>query len=146
MARKESKVTMYFVDTNIFVRFFTNDNQKKAQRCRQLFLKAKNNQLKLATTTSVIAEVVYVLSSRYIYKQTPTEIVNRLYPLLSLPNLQIDNKPVLIRALQLYKVNSINFTDALILADMENNSLTDLYSYDHDFNRTRGYQVIRHEP
>ena len=53
-----------FVDTNIFIRFITKDDPVKAQKCYLLFQEAKNNKILLTTTKSILAEVVYILSSK----------------------------------------------------------------------------------
>ena len=79
---------MRFVDTNVFVRYLTFDDEDKFADCQSLFLLVENGQETLTTCESVIAEVVYVLSSsRTGYAMPRDEIVTRFIPVLSLTGL-----------------------------------------------------------
>jgi predicted nucleic acid-binding protein len=49
-----------------------------------------------------------------------------------------------LRALDLYAAHSIDFEDALIVAQMERQRITDIYSYDQDFGSVAG--ITRLEP
>ncbi len=55
---------MEFVDTNIFIRYLTKDDPREAQACFELFQKAQRRGVQLTTSEAIIAEVVYVLSSK----------------------------------------------------------------------------------
>lgn len=55
---------MQFIDANVFIRHLTRDDPEKAQACFELFQKAGQREITLTTSESVIAEVVYVLSSK----------------------------------------------------------------------------------
>jgi predicted nucleic acid-binding protein len=48
---------MHFVDTNIFIRYFTRDDPDKAKACFELFKRASTNEIILTTTEAVISEV-----------------------------------------------------------------------------------------
>ena len=135
---------MQFIDTNIFIRHFTRDDPEKAQACLELFQKAKQGQITLTTSESVVAEVVYILSSKQLYHLSREKIRSLLYPLLSLPGLKLPQRKIYLRALDLYATYSIDFEDALIVAQMERQGITALYSYDRDFERVPG--VTRLEP
>ena len=54
-----------FLDTNIFLRYLTNDDPEKADRVEQLLRKAASGKIVLVTTELVIAEIVWVLESYY---------------------------------------------------------------------------------
>ncbi len=136
---------MQFVDTNIFLRHLTGDDPGKAKACLELFQKAQSGQITLTTSEIVIAEVVYVLSSTQAgYGLPPTEIRQRLYPLLLLPGLKLIHRKTYLRALDLYASHPIDFDDALIAAQMERQKVAELYSYDRHFDRLP--QLTRLEP
>ncbi|MDZ4854875.1 MAG: hypothetical protein SGJ26_08480 [Nitrospirota bacterium] len=46
-----------FADTNVFLRFLTNDAPAKAKRAKTLFRDALRGKIKLATSPLVIAEI-----------------------------------------------------------------------------------------
>lgn len=135
---------MTFVDTNIFVRYLTQDDPVKAQACYELFKQAAANQIDLMTTEAVIAEIVYILASKRLYNLARGEIRARLYPLLSVEGLRLDDRNIYLRALDVYATYSIDFEDALIVARMAQQDLVDLYSYDRDFDQIP--KISRREP
>jgi predicted nucleic acid-binding protein len=135
---------MPFVDTNIFLRYLTRDDPDKAQACFELFKHAEANQITLTATETVIAEVVYVLSSKRTYNLPRDQIRARLYPLLTVQGLRLPQRRTVLRALDLYVTYPIDFEDALIVAHMERQTVRDLYSYDRDFDQVPG--VNRQEP
>lgn len=126
---------MRFVDTNIFLRYLTNDEPFKAQQCFQLFQQAGRQECLLTTSEAVIAEVVYMLSSRQVYNLTHKEVANRLLPLLHIPGLKLPYRGIVLRAVELYGTYPIDFEDCLSIAHMEKQKLTDIYSYDQDFDQ-----------
>ena len=125
----------YFVDTNIFLRHLTGDDPGKARACLALFQRAQRKEIALTTAESVIAEVVYVLSSKQLYNVARQDIRALLYPLLTLPGLRLTYRKSYLRALDLYATHSLDFADALIIAQMERQQIADVYSYDRDFDR-----------
>jgi len=126
---------MQFVDTNIFLRHLTGDDPLKAQACFALFKKAQQNQIQITTSETVIAEIIYILSSKTLYNLAREQIRARLEPLLSLPGLKLPHRQTYLRALELYVSYSIDFEDALSCAHMEREALKEIYSYDRDFDK-----------
>lgn len=135
---------MQFVDTNIVLRYLTQDDPEKAERCRHLFEQAQKGEIELTTSESVIAEVVYVLSSKQLYGVSRPDIHDRLYAILSLQGLKLSYKRTYFRALKLYRNHSIDFEDAMTVAFMERQGIEELYSYDRDFDKIE--TVSRTEP
>lgn len=134
-----------FVDTNIFLRHLTNDDHVKAQACLRLFQHAKKNEVTLVTSEAVITEVVYLLSSKRVYNLPRTEIRAKLYPLLSLAGLKLAFRKSYLRALDLYtNLSALDFEDALTVAHMERRQLTEILSYDTDFDQIPS--IVRREP
>lgn len=136
---------MRFVDTNVYVRFFTQDDPAKAAASYALFQRVADGQETLLTSEVIVAEVVYVLSGRAGYNLRRHEIAGRLWPVLSLPGLKLPHKRACLRALELYVAHPrLDFEDALALAHMERAKLSEVVSYDTDFDGLPG--VRRDEP
>lgn len=136
---------MRFLDTNIIVRYLTKDDEAKAAACLELFQRAAKGTEDLTTCEAVITEVGYVLSSRALYGLDHEEIRVRLSPILTLKGLALPQKPLYLRALDLYATHpSLDYEDALGVAHMEQQGLSELYSYDGHFDRIPG--VRRVEP
>lgn len=135
---------MDFVDTNIFLRYLTQDQPAAAQKCFELFQRVERKELQLATSESVLAEVVYVLSSPRLYNQPRGNVRTLLLPLVHLTGLKVPNRRVILRALELYATTSLDFEDALSVAHMERRKLDTILSYDRHFDHIAG--IRRKEP
>ncbi|MCL5256934.1 MAG: PIN domain-containing protein [Chloroflexi bacterium] len=136
---------MRFLDTNIILRYLTRDDEEKAAACFQLFQRLKNGEEEAMVSEAVITEVAYVLSARAHYGLSPEEIRVRLVPILSLRGLKLRQKRLYLRALDIYSSHPfLDFEDALSAAYMEANGITEILSYDTDFDRVAGLE--RREP
>lgn len=131
-----------FVDTNIFLRYLTKDDPEKAPACFELFKQAQQDKVRLITSESVVAEIVYMLSSKNVYHLPRQEIKNRLLPLLSLQSLKLEHRDTILRALDLYENYKVDFEDCLSVAHMERQELEEIYSYDRDFDQVKTVQRI----
>ena len=99
-----------FVDTNVFLRFLTNDDPAKAKRAETLFRDALRGKIRLATSLLVIAEIIWTLES--FYKLEKPDIAAKVEKILNTPNLDCPEAPLLFMALDLYVHANIDFIDA----------------------------------
>lgn len=135
---------MRFLDTNVILRYLTRDDELKAQSCYQLFVRASRGEEILITCEAIIAEVVYVLSSRRAgYHLNRREIAARLFPILSLRGLRLPQKQLYFNALNIYASSpALDFEDALAIAHMQYQGITEIISYDSDFNNVIDIQRL----
>jgi predicted nucleic acid-binding protein len=132
-----------FVDTNIFIRYLTRDDQQKYRECLHLFQRAEKNLIALTTSAEIICEVVFVLSSRF-YQLPRPAIQTTLSKLLGLPGFRLSERSIYLRALSLYATHTIDYEDCMSVARMEQQNIQAIYSYDRDFDRFES--VHRREP
>lgn len=135
---------MDFLDTNVILRYLTRDDPVKAERCFELFQRVKRKEIKLTTSETVLAEVVYVLSSRSVYNQAREQVRNLLLPIVSLSGVLVLHRRSFLRALELFAVTNMDFEDCLSLAHMERLKIKTIVSYDRDFDRVN--TIERREP
>lgn len=136
---------MKFLDTNIFLRYLTQDDPIKSAACFALFRDVRDGNADATTCEAVISEIVYVLASRVSYNLPRVDIQARLAPVLSLSGLKLPHRGTYLRALDLYVTHSaLDFEDALCVAHMERAGITEIESYDRDFDRVPG--ITRLEP
>jgi predicted nucleic-acid-binding protein len=132
-----------FVDTNLFIRFLTNDDPAKADQVGKLLDDAAAGLVKLVTTEMVIAEIVWVLESSYSLKNV--EIAPLIRGILATSGLDVINAPQVARAIELYESENIDFIDGYIAAIMERHGISELYSFDRKhISRIKG--IIRKDP
>lgn len=137
---------MKFLDTNVIIRFLTRDDEEKAGACYQLLQRANYGTETLLICEAIITEVVYVLSSRRApYQLTHEEIRSRLAPIIAIRGLRLPQKHLYINALNIYAEHrNLDFEDALAIAHMRHQSISEIISYDRDYDRVPGIQ--RSEP
>jgi predicted nucleic acid-binding protein len=123
------------VDANIFVRLLTGDDPDKAARCLALFERARIGEVSLVTSEAIVAEVAYVLTSPRSYRIPRATVATALLPLLADPGLQVDNKAVVLTALDVWEDSNLDFADCLAVARFRHANLDGIYSYDRDFDR-----------
>ena len=117
-----------FVDTNLFIRYLTNDDPVLADRVEKLLDEASSGNLALISTELVMAETVWVLESSY--NLTHIQITPLLRSILATPGLEIINGDIVSGALVLYEQKNVDFVDAYIAVLMEKRGIKEIYSYD----------------
>ena len=132
-----------FVDTNLFIRYLTNDDPAKAERVEQLLRDAAAGKVRLVTAEMVIAEVVWVLESSYGLKSS--DVAPLVRGILATSGLDVLNAPLVARALEYYESRNIDFIDGYIAAVMEKQGITELYSFDRK-HVSRIPSITRKEP
>lgn len=135
---------MRFLDTNVILRYLTGDDEVKAANCYRLFQRVQQGEEELFTSETVVSETVYVLSSsRLPYQLTHEEIRERLLPILTLRGIRLPQKQVCLNALDIYAASPFfDFEDALAVAHMEHAGVTEIVSYDRDFDRVPGVERV----
>ena len=114
---------MIAIDTNIVVRFLTQDDAAQYQQAAELFRKAE-----LFIPESVLLETEWVL--RFAYGFSPPDVVTGLRKLLGLANLHVDDAGKIARVLDWHE-QGLDFADALHLAS--SNALSELITFDSKF-------------
>jgi predicted nucleic-acid-binding protein len=117
-----------FVDTNLFVRYLTNDDAEKADRVEALLGEASEGRVRLVTADLVLVELIWVLESSYDLK--PGEIAPMIRSILATPGMEVINGTLLSKALDDYEVKNVDIVDGYIAALKEKLNITDVYSFD----------------
>ncbi len=124
---------MKFIDTNIFIRFLTNDIPDKASACEKIFREAEEKNESLFTTEMVIAEIIWVLESYYeLPKKQVQEMVEKI---LITPFLLCPQKDLILNALSLYSDKNIDYIDAYNASILREQGIKEVYSYDRHFDK-----------
>ena len=129
-----------FLDTNIIIYHITGTDDAKSERCRHLLERAERNDEDLITTELVIAEAVWLMQYRM---SLPRERVRDILgPILRMPGLRLPNKQLWPAILDLYCEKRVDFIDAYNAVAMERAGVSQIYSYDRDFDRIEGVERI----
>jgi len=121
-------VNEVFVDTNLFIRYLTNDDPAKADRVGKLLDEAKAGKVRLVTAEMVLAETVWVLETGYCL--SPARIAHLVRAILATPGIDVENGALVSRALELYETAKIDFVDGYRAAVMERRGIRAIFSFD----------------
>jgi predicted nucleic acid-binding protein len=134
-----------YIDTSVIIRLLTGDDPEKQKHSQALFEQVERGEMMVAAPDTVVADAVFVLASRRLYNVPRQHIAALLTPLVRLPGFQVQNRRIVLAALQLYgTTDRLDFGDAMLAAAMGRNSSDMIYSYDQDFDRLPG--ITRREP
>ncbi|MEB3338981.1 MAG: PIN domain-containing protein [Leptolyngbyaceae bacterium] len=117
-----------FVDTNLFLRYLTNDVPEQADHVEDLLQRAAKGELVLVTSAMVIAEIVWTLAS--FYKLSREQIRDNLLAILNTPGLEVAEADLLLQAISDYVAKNVDFIDAYNVAWMMQQELKIAYSFD----------------
>lgn len=117
-----------FIDTNTFIRYFTNDIPELAEKVERLIKRAKRGEIKLVANELIVAEIVWVLESAYEMKKN--QIYSLLQAMFNTHNLEIPNSGILKDAAAIYNSKNIDFIDAYTASYMKTKGLKKLASFD----------------
>lgn len=106
--------TYNIIDTNFILRYLLADNQEQYQVAKTFFQNVKSGKTRAYLEQAVIMEVIFVLSSYY---KVPRErIVNVLNNFLRYKGLVINEKEIIIKALEIYMTTKLHIVDSLLAA------------------------------
>jgi len=134
---------MRFIDTNLFIRYFTRDDEEKAQRVLALLKRVERGEEKITTSSLVIFETIFTLES--FYKVPKKEVKELMLPILNLKGLKLPDKGLYQQALNNYVKKNVSFTDAFNATFMFKKGIKEFYSYDEDFAKMEGIKRLTPE-
>ena len=131
-----------FLDTNIFLRHLLGDDPAQSPRATAYFQAIEQGLRKARISDIVVFEVVFTLERGY--RRSKTEIQSAVLPLLELPSMLLPRKRKFREVFRLYIDKNISFADAYHAVMMRKLNLSEIVSFDRDFDRIPA--VTRVEP
>jgi uncharacterized protein len=123
-----------FLDTNIFLRHFLNDDPIRSPACQTVFAAIEQGTIDAWTSELVLSEIVFVLANPKTYNVARSDIAQQLLRLIHLPKLRVSHKRIYTRVFALYTTYpKISYVDCYNAALVEYRKQAELYSYDTDF-------------
>jgi predicted nucleic-acid-binding protein len=130
-----------FVDTNIFLRYLTNDDITLANKIEKIFKKAFSGKLSLVTNAFVIAEVIWVLESYYGLSKEEVEAMTS--KIINTRGIEIKDAHLLLKAIDLYVSKNIDFIDAYNAVYMKEHNLVRVLTLDKKhFSRIEDIDIV----
>jgi predicted nucleic acid-binding protein len=125
-----------FLDTNVLIRHLTGDPPAQARRATAFLERAEE----LLLPDLIVAEVVYVLESFYeVERPRVAELVRAI---IGFAAIAVVDEPLLLRALEVYEVDGLDFADAYLVACAEASGVDAIASFDRDIDRVATVQRV----
>jgi predicted nucleic acid-binding protein len=118
-----------FVDTNILVRHLTGAPPDMASRATAYL----RDESELILADLVVAETVYVLQS--VYDASQAQVAEAVRSLLALPSVVTINSALLLRTVEIYETDRLDFAEAYLVACAETTGIGRVASFDRSINR-----------
>lgn len=125
-----------FVDTNILVRHLTADPPELAQQATAFLADA--TELYLADL--IVAETIYVLES--FYNAPRDQIATVMRSLLSMRSVTTVDPALLLRAIEVYEFDRLDFAEAYLVACAETTGVGRVASFDRAIDRVTTVQRL----
>ena len=127
-----------FVDTNVLIRHLTGDPPDMARAATDFLRTA--SELLLADL--IVAETAYVLES--FYEVPRADVAQALRSLVAHPTIVCVDPALLLRAIEVYEVDRLDFAEAYLVACAESTGVGKVASFDRAIDRVS--TVSRLEP
>jgi len=131
----------YLVDSNILLRFLTNDHPSHSAAAKKLFEDAGSGKISLRIPFIVITETIFTLQSYYEIDRP--DIGRELLKLLTAPGVTLTCPHWVLEAIENYQSRNVSFGDACLAAEAQVEHLS-VASFDRGLNKFPALK--RHEP
>ncbi len=128
------------VDTSVFIRLFTMDDERKFGKAKELIEKAIKGKIEIFVPFIVVAEVVWVLEK--VYKVNRKEISEIVESLINTIGINVELSDIVSHTMKLYKEKNIKFADAVISSWALYKEMDELITFDEtDFGKVDNLKV-----
>jgi len=122
----------------VLIRHLTGDPPEMAARATALLATAEE----LLLADLIVAECVYVLES--FYEVPRTRVAELMRAAITLPSIRVTDEPSMLRALEVYELERVDFAEAYLVAQAEATGVGTIASFDRSIDRVTS--IARHEP
>lgn len=129
------------VDTNVLVRYLTDDDPKQSSVARKLIQGTEDDGERLYVNAIVVCELCWTLrGERYGYDR-PT-IAAALQRMLDARVFEFENRSAVARAAEAYRLGRADFADYLIGLASDGAGCSGTVSFDRRLESTREFEVL----
>jgi predicted nucleic-acid-binding protein len=128
------------LDTNILVRYIVRDDSNQLEAAQRLIQRCVIEQLTMFVPVTVTLELEWVLRSAFGF--TKDETVGALSDLYSAAELSFESERALEVALELYRTNSVDFSDCVHIALAVQAGEQPLWTFDKAAAKVSGAKIL----
>jgi predicted nucleic acid-binding protein len=117
-----------FVDSNVFLRFYANDDAGQGDLAEERFRRAAQREIELVTGPPVFFEVAWTLKAWA--KWPNAKILGALQAMTAIPNMKLIDKDTVVAAILLAQETGQEFADSYIAATVRERGVK-LMTFNH---------------
>ena len=129
-----------FLDTNVLLRHLLQDHPEQSPEATAYLARIENGEVRVRIAETVIFETVFTLQRQYGHPKAA--IRDALVPLIELPGIELPGKQRFRQVFDMYVDLNISFVDAYHAVLMKQLKLTEIVTYDRQFDRVPGITRI----
>jgi len=119
---------MIFVDTNVFLRFILEDNDKQSKEARSLFELASEGKAIVFTSLVVFFEIYWLFKG--LFKKNKDEVCVIFRNLMEMKFLIFAERGIFEKAIDIYQKTNLDLEDSYNLAYAKLNKATEFKTFD----------------
>jgi predicted nucleic acid-binding protein len=133
-------VATAFLDTNLLLRHLLGDDPDLSPKATAYLARIQEGEIQVLTADTVVFETVFTLQRQY--RRAKSDIRTAVLELLELPGIILPGKRRFRRVFDLYVDSNLPFADAYHAVLMEQLGITEVASFDRDFDRVPGIRRV----
>lgn len=130
---------MIAVDTNVLIRYLVRDDAEQAHAARALLERLTPGRPGFICR-EVVIEIVWVLERAYGF--TRAQIADVVVELIATDSIVVEAADDMAGVVYAYREGGVGFADLMILAAAEREGAAPLYTFDRQFARTSGVDLV----
>jgi predicted nucleic-acid-binding protein len=128
------------IDANVILRFLLDEPPEQAERCQALFARLQAGEEEVYLPEVALSDVIWTLQSYY---RWPRERVARFaHDAISVSGIRLARPSMIRYALHIYVEKRIDYSDALIAAEIIHEDYAEVYSFDRDLDRVANIERV----
>lgn len=128
------------LDTNLLVRFLTDDDADQANKVYEVFKQAEQDGSELYVPTLVVFELVWVLKS--IYKFERSSILQILSDLISMPIFKFENISIIQSCIRDANNTTFDLSDLLIVYSAKTCAVNSILTFDKKAAKHKLFELV----
>lgn len=130
----------FFVDTNIFTRFFLKDDLTLSPKAEKIIIDCENGKYTLVLDSVLFLEISWLLNS--FYKQKKDSVLLILKKIINFSNFEVLEKELVEKMISLYENSNVDLIDCYFAAQMQGKRIDQIFSFDHHFDKLPGIKRL----
>ena len=116
-----------FIDTNVLLRPFVNDDSRQVAEAVSLFQRAADGEIELLVGPPILFEAAWTL--RRYHKVEENKILDVLSVILDMKGITVLDRELVVEAIELARKNNVEFADSYIAASIRHTGVDGLATF-----------------